>query len=154
MKNKSNYELIPTCAPVWRVPFTTSPRKNDFNCFFFVCFFFKWRQGRKGGLCIQHHYLVPPLVHPWTYQVRPFTVPLLYKRGHQMEIFFKRKKARGDFSLHAEVSITLIFFSIDGRRRKKKQNWCCGNEGYHRAWICEENKKKTMLLLLVKFFFL
>lgn len=35
--------------------------------------------GKEGGICIQHQHLVPPLVHPWTLQVRPFTVALLNK---------------------------------------------------------------------------
>lgn len=87
--------------------------------------------GVKGGICIQHQHLVPPLVHPWTSQVRLFTVALLNKGTS----FFFQEGLEKDF-LHAKVSTTLIFFfSIDGRRMKAKKEliWCCGNEGYHRA---------------------
>lgn len=72
-------KLAPSLMPNWCVPVITSSH-NDASILFFYFFlnFFYWPRGRRNGVFIWHHYLVPPPVHSLTYQVRPFTVLLLH----------------------------------------------------------------------------
>lgn len=75
------------------------------------------------GIFIQHHYLVPPPVHPLTYQVRPFTVLLLHGGTYKLKEDFKKTQEKGwgkvTFLCMQKCEITLIFFLFDGRFKKK-----------------------------------
>lgn len=83
----SNSKLVPGSRPIWCVPLP--------QVLIVMALFFYWQRGRRSGICIQHHYLVPPPVHPLTYQVRPFTVPLLHM-GTSDEKKEKKEKNKGE----------------------------------------------------------
>lgn len=59
-----------------------------------------------------------------TYQVRPFTVPLLHTGTSDEKKKKKQEGGKSDFSLHAEVWITLIFFLL--MEEKKKETGAVG----------------------------
>lgn len=59
---------------------------------------------------------MPPPVHPLTYQVRPFTVLLLHMGTSNEK---KKWEGRGTFLCMQKCEITLIFFSVDGRKKKE-----------------------------------
>lgn len=63
--------------------------------------------------------IVPPPVHPLTYQVRPFTALLLHMRISNGE-----KKGKVTFLCMQKGDITQFFLLME-----EKRNWCCRNEG-------------------------
>lgn len=120
----------------------------------------EWKKGagleEEAGPSLIYR-LVPPPVHPLTYQVRPFTALLLHTdtwKEEEDEDDDNNKKVTLFFACRSDKYADLFFSLCGWRKRQQKDGGRRGDEGRQHAWICEENKRRCFALVRLLYFFL